>query len=111
MLIGNGIFFFLSFWRDSMIKIATLISLFIAISASAAPPILIDQKTGQYLGNLSTNQNDPDSVGNPHGRYGSKDSEDSINNLSGKYGSPQGNDSMNNPYATNTPIVLDRENE
>ena len=94
-----------------MIKIATLISLFIAISASASPPILIDQKTGQYLGNLSTNQNDPDSVGNPHGRYGSKDSEDSINNLSGKYGSPQGNDSMNNPYATNTPIVLDRENE
>ena len=69
-----------------MIKIATLISLFIAIFESAAPPILIDQKTGQYLGNLSTNQNDPDSVGNPHGRYGSKDSEDSINNLSGKYG-------------------------
>ena len=94
-----------------MRKIATLISLFIATLASAAPPILIDQKTGQYLGSLSTNQNDPNSVNNPHGRYGSKDSEDSINNPNGKYGSPQGNDSMNNLYATNAPIVLDRENE
>ena len=94
-----------------MRKIATLIFLFITTLASAAPPILIDQKTGRYLGNLSTNHTDPDSVSNPHGRYGSKDSEDSINNPNGKYGSPQGNDSMNNPYATNTPIVLDREKE
>ena len=86
-----------------MRKIATLISLFIATIASAAPPILIDQKTGQYLGNLSTNQDDPDSVGNPHGRYGSKTSEDSINNINGKYGSPQSNDSINNSYATNAP--------
>ena len=54
-----------------MRKITTLISLFIAISASAAPLILIDQETGQHLGNLSTNQDDPDSVSNPHRRYGS----------------------------------------
>jgi hypothetical protein len=94
-----------------MRKIATLIFLFIATAASASPPILIDQKTGKYLGNLSTNQNDPDSVSNPHGRYGSKDSEDSINNPDGKYGSPQSNDSLNNPYATNTPIVLDHEDK
>mgnify|MGYP003691464199 FL=1 len=91
--------------------IAMLISLFIVTVTSAVPPILIDQKTGQYLGNLSTNQNDPDSVSNPHGRYGSKDSEDSINNPDGKYGSPQSNDSLNNPYATNPPIVLDPENK
>ena len=91
--------------------IASLISLFIITVAGAAPPILIDQKTGKYLGNLSTNQNDPDSISNPNGRYGSKDSEDSINNLNGKYGSPQSNDNLNNPYATNAPIVLDREND
>tara|TARA_B110000467_G_scaffold113895_1_gene104391 strand:- start:83 stop:418 length:336 start_codon:yes stop_codon:yes gene_type:complete len=109
MITGNTIFFFLSFWRDGMRKIAMLISLFIATVANAAPPILIDQKTGQYLGNLSTNQHDPDSVSNPHGRYGSKDSEDSINNPNGKYGDPQSNDSPNNPYATNAPIVLDQE--
>jgi len=91
--------------------IATLISLFIITVTSAAPPILIDQKTGKYLGNLSTDQNDPDSVSNPHGRYGSKDSKDSINNPDGKYGSPQSNDSLNNPYATNAPIVLDQEDK
>ena len=94
-----------------MRKIATLIFLSIATLASAAPPILIDQKTGRYLGNLSTNHNDPDSVSNPQGRYGSKDSEDSINNPNGKYGSPQSNDSLNNPYATNPPIVLDQEDK
>ena len=94
-----------------MRKIITLISLFIATVASAAPPILIDQKTGRYLGNLSVNQNDPDSVSNPKGRYGSKDSEDSINNPDGKYGNSQSNDSLNNPYATNTPIVLDHEDK
>ena len=54
-----------------MRKIATLISLFIATVANAAPPILIDQKTGHYLGNLNTNRDDPDSVSNPHRRYGS----------------------------------------
>ena len=111
MITGNDVFFFLNSWRNSMRKIAMLIYLFIATTASAAPPILIDQKTGRYLGNLSTNQNDPDSVSNPHGRYGSKDSEDSINNPDGKYGNSQSNDSLNNPYATNAPIVLDRESE
>lgn len=94
-----------------MKKITMLIFLFIAAESNAAPPILIDQKTGKYLGNLSTNQNDPDSVSNPHGRYGSKDSVDSINNPDGKYGNSQSNDSPNNPYATNAPIVLDRDDD
>ena len=84
MITANEIFFFLIFWKNSMRIIATLISLFIVTVASAAPPILIDQKTGHYLGNLNTNRNDPDSVSNPHGRYGSKTSKDSINNPNGK---------------------------
>jgi hypothetical protein len=71
-----------------MRKIAALISLFIATVANAAPPILIDQKTGHYLGNLSTNRDDPDSVSNPHGRYGSKTSEDSINKSEWKVWKP-----------------------
>jgi len=111
MIVSNEIFCFLNFWRDGMKKITMLIFLFIATAVSAAPPILIDQKTGKYLGNLSANQDDPDSVSNPHGRYGSKDSADSINNPDGKYGNSQSNDSPNNPYATNAPIVLDREDD
>jgi len=94
-----------------MKKIVMLIFLFVTAVAHSAPQILVDQKTGKYLGNLSTNQHDPDSVGNPHGRYGSKYSEDSINNTHGKYGSSQSNDSPNNPYATNAPIVLDPDDD
>lgn len=111
MIVSNEISCLFNFWGNSMNKIAVLISLIFTTIANAAPPILIDQKTGKYLGNLSTNQNDPDSVSNPHGRYGSKDSEDSINNPEGKYGSPESNDSPNNPYATNAPIVLERNND
>jgi len=94
-----------------MKKLVTLIYLFISAVAHSAPPILVDQKTGRYLGNLSTNQHDPDSVSNPHGRYGSQYSEDSINNPHGKYGNSQSNDSPNNPYATNAPIVLEQNDD
>lgn len=73
--------------------------------ATAGPPILIDRQTGKYLGNLSTNQFDPNSTSNPYGKYGSQYSPDSINNEYGKYGSPYSPDSANNPYATNPPAI------
>lgn len=41
---------------------------------------------GRYLGELSENRYRPDSVSNPHGRYGSVHSPDSINNPHGPYG-------------------------
>ena len=56
--------------------------------ANSAPPILVDQQTGKYLGNLSSN---------PYGQYGSKYSPDCINNSYGQYGSEYSNDSPNNP--------------
>jgi hypothetical protein len=40
---------------------------------------------GRYLGNLNSNQYDPNSVSNPYGRYGSQYSPDSINNPYGQY--------------------------
>ena len=82
-----------------------IISILLSNMAYADPPRLIDQKTGKYLGNLSSNQYDPNSTSNPHGNFGSKYSPDSINNPYGKYGSPQSNDSPNNPYATNAPSI------
>jgi|SRR6185437_3911869 len=75
-------------------------------TALAGPPILVDRKTGKYLGNLSGNQYDQNSTSNPYGRYGSEYSQDSINNPYGKYGSQYSNDSPNNPYATNAPAVM-----
>ena len=75
--------------------------------ANSAPPILVDQQTGKYLGNLSSNPYDPNSTSNPYGQYGSKYSPDSINNEYGQYGSKYSNDSPNNPYATNPPAIID----
>lgn len=61
---------------------------------------------GKYLGNLSANQYDPNSVSNPYGQYGSPYSPDSINNPYGRYGSPYSNESANNPYATQPPMIV-----
>ena len=43
---------------------------------------------GKYLGKLSTNPFDPESIANPFGRFGSEFSPESINNPFGDYGSP-----------------------
>ena len=74
-------------------------------SMAYADPRLTDQKTGKYLGNLSSNPYDPNSTSNPYGEYGSEYSADSINNPYGKYGSEYSDSSPNNPYATNPPIL------
>ena len=85
----------------------TVLFIFLSVVGNAAPPILVDRQTGKYLGTLSANPYDPDSVSNIYGRYGSPYSQDSINNSVGEYGSPYSNNSINNPYATNPPIILD----
>lgn len=61
---------------------------------------------GQFLGNLNSNQFDPNSVSNPFGRYGSKFSSTSINNQFSQYGSPFSNQSANNAFATDAPIII-----
>lgn len=87
-------------------RIILAIVLFSAVSCFAQPPVLINKHTGKYLGNLSSNQYDPNSTSNPFGRYGSQYSQDSINNPHSQYGSRYSNDSPHNPYATNAPIVV-----
>jgi hypothetical protein len=49
----------------------------------AQGPIIVGPN-GQYLGNLSANPYDPNSVSNPYGRFGSRYSPDSINNPYGR---------------------------
>jgi hypothetical protein len=61
---------------------------------------------GTYLGKLSANPNDPDSVSNPYGRFGSRYSPTSVNNPYSPYGSPYGSMSPNNPYATEAPRII-----
>jgi hypothetical protein len=90
-----------------MVKIVTIILLVFSAIAHADPPVIVDGQIGKFLGTLSLNSNDPNSVSNPYGRYGSQYSPDSINNPVGKYGSPYSDKSINNPYATNPPIIID----
>jgi hypothetical protein len=44
-------------------------------------------RDGQYLGKVSNNKFDSESISNPYGKYGSKYSSTSINNNYSKYGS------------------------
>jgi hypothetical protein len=77
----------------------------LASSASAQPPAII-AADGTYLGVLSANPYDPDSVSNPYGRYGNPYSPDSINNPYGRYGNPYIPDSVRNRFATSVPPVI-----
>lgn len=62
--------------------------------------------TGKYLGRLSANPYQADSVSNPYGTYGSRYSANSINNPYGQYGSPYSAKSASNPYTTGGPSVV-----
>lgn len=63
---------------------------------------------GQFLGMLSSNRYQIDSVLNEYGSYGSKYSSTSIFNQYGNYGSRFGQYSAFNPYASNPPHVIYR---
>ena len=89
-----------------MKTIIIFIALVFSSSVFAGPPRLYSSD-GKYLGNLSTNQADPNSISNEAGQYGSEASPDSIYNKAGKYGSQASPYSPNNPAAsgTNTPRI------
>lgn len=61
---------------------------------------------GQFLGVLSSNLYDPNSISNLHGIYGGSYSIHSIRNSYGLYGSPYGVYSPYNIYCLNPPIVF-----
>ena len=77
--------------------LTTLLAALAAFPAAAQSP-QIYAPDGTYLGNLNTNQFDPNSVSNPFGPYGSRFSPNSINNPFGQYGSPFSPNSVHNPY-------------
>ena len=72
---------------------------------TASPPSLVGAD-GTYLGVLSGNRYDPNSVSNPYGRYGSPYSPTSIKNPYSTYGSPYSPNSATNPYATQAPKIV-----
>jgi hypothetical protein len=66
---------------------------------------------GNYLGKLSSNPLDPESVSNPLGRYGSPISPVSVNNPIGIYGSPISPKSARNPLATDPPLIFSSQRD
>ena len=61
----------------------------------------------EYLGNLSRNPYDPNSISNPYGA-GNPYSPNSVTNPYGRYGNPYSNESATNRYATNAPKLYDQ---
>ncbi len=61
-----------------------------------------------YLGCLTCDETDPESVHNPTGNYGSRLSMTSILNSFSDYGSRVSNYSVCNPLATDPPLVIDQ---
>jgi len=61
---------------------------------------------GQFLGTITENAFDSESILNPYGPYGSIYSPTSIHNVYSKYGSAYSALSINSPYATNPPILF-----
>ena len=66
---------------------------------------LVDSK-GKFLGDLTTNEFDPDSIFNKFGTYGNKFSSDSIWNEFGDYGSKFSSKSAFNDFASDPPIIV-----
>jgi hypothetical protein len=77
-----------------------------AAFAQQAPRLYSNDGKGVYLGKLSANPYDQDSISNPYGKYGSPYSQNSVNNPYGTYGSPYSNYSATNPYATSAPVIV-----
>ena len=61
---------------------------------------------GQYLGKLSLNIYDPDSILNKYGKYGNPYSPTSITNKYSTYGSQYSSLSPFNQYTTTPPIIF-----
>jgi len=76
-----------------------------SISNSSGPPKLY-AKDGTYLGRLSANQYDPESISNPYGKYGSPYSSTSINNPYSTHGSQYSSEGVRNPYTSGGPRVV-----
>ena len=75
------------------------------VALPTGPPTIVGED-GTYLGVLSSNKYDPNSVSNPYGKYGSKYSPTSINNPYNAYGSPYSPLSATNPYTSQAPKIV-----
>lgn len=67
---------------------------------------IIKAQDGTYLGLISSDTLEPDSIANSFGSYGSQYSPTSIRNQYGIYGGPYGAQSPYNQYCTTPPMIV-----
>lgn len=79
-----------------------VVCLTLSTCAPAQPPNIYSTD-GQYLGTLSSNPYDANSVSNPYSRHGNPYEPESITNPYGRHGNPYSPDSVSNPYTTSSP--------
>jgi hypothetical protein len=90
-------------------RISIFIATLLVIAAAGAPAQTQTESGGTYLGNLSANVFDPNSISNPYGRFGSSLSSQSVANPYSIYGSPFSSQGVTNPYATDTPKIYGQD--
>lgn len=78
----------------------------VSSSCSALEGAVVFADDAKYLGKITANQFDSDSIGNPYGLYGSAYSTTSIFNQFGIYGSQFSSLSAFNPSAARPPIIF-----
>lgn len=82
-----------------------------ASAATSKDPMVFGGKSRDiYLGNISSDKTNPDSIFNSQGKYGAADTEFSINNPKSDYGALNSDLSACNPDAANPPIIVDKYN-
>jgi hypothetical protein len=79
-------------------KTLVAVLLVLSLSTPALAQYRLHARDGTYLGNVTNNPYDPNSINNPYGRYGSPYSPDSIHNEYGRYGSRYSSQSPDNIY-------------
>jgi hypothetical protein len=81
-----------------------------ALAAIACLAVATPAWAQTWLGNLSANRFDPDSISNPHGA-GSPFAPNGVNNPFSVYGSTFSPKSARNPFATQPPMLFDSRGE
>jgi hypothetical protein len=95
-----------------MIKIIIFVWIcFLNLSTGQAQDLQIygGESHDVYLGCLNCNQYDPNSIWNSFGKYGSQYNSNSVWNQFGTYGSEYSKYSPWNLYATDPPVIVDKD--
>lgn len=86
--------------------VAGILATVMGVTLAKSQGVQLYGSDGTYLGNLNSNQYDPNSVANPFGPYGSQFSDRSINNQFGRWGSQFSPDGVRNQFSVGRPAPL-----